>query len=111
MTLGNVVPSLIRTYVPIVVGSLLAWLVAAGVIPTPLGPDAEAGLVTAITAVAIGAYYTLVRLLERKFPQLSILLGSTKQPATYSPTGKGGYWTGQFADMGGDDYVGKHRAD
>lgn len=95
VTVSNVVPSLIRTYVPIAVGALLSWLVTAGIIPTPLGPDAEAGLVTALTALGIGLYYTVVRLLERKVPQATLLLGSTKQPAGYSTDGRGGYLEGQ----------------
>ena len=109
VTFASVVPSLIRTYVPIVVGALLSWLVSAEVIPTPLPEDAEAGMVTAITAVLIGGYYTLVRLAERKWPQATILLGSTKQPAAYSPNGKGGYVTGQTGrhrDLDGDGQAG-----
>lgn len=88
LVLGSVVPSLIRTYVPVGVGALLSLLVTTGVLPTPLPEDAAAGVVTAVTAVGIGAYYTLVRLLERWKPGFGVLLGSTQQPVDYAAGAK-----------------------
>lgn len=81
VTFASVVPSLIRTYVPVAVGALLSWLVTAGVIPTPLGPDAEAGLVTAITAIAIGLYYTAVRKAITAGKLAAVVMKANGQPA------------------------------
>lgn len=81
---GTVVPSLIRTYVPVVVGSLAGWLVSLGI---DLDANAQAGLIVGLTGLFTAAYYTLVRLLEKRFPWLSVLLGSSQMPAAYSPTG------------------------
>lgn len=75
--MSDVLVSLIRTYVPIGVGAFIAWLVTLGV---EVDATAQAGLVTGLTAVITAAYYTLVRLLEKRFPWLGVLLGSTKQP-------------------------------
>lgn len=73
--MNNLVVSFIRTYVPISVGSLLSWLATKG-----LEIDAEtgAGLIVFLTGVLIAAYYGVVRLLERQWPQLGMLLGSAK---------------------------------
>ena len=79
--MSNTITSLIRTYVPIVVGSLVAWLLTLGV---TLDPSAEAGLVTAGTGLLIAVYYTAVRLLEKRWPFLGVLLGSATAP-TYPP--------------------------
>ena len=82
--ISTLFPSLIRTYVPIVVGAFISWILTLGV---ELDESTEAGLVTALTAILIAAYYTLVRLLEKKWPALSVLLGSTRIPAQYTPDG------------------------
>lgn len=74
--------SLIRTYVPIVVGAALGWLIAAGVDVDPATRDA---LVAGIVGLTTAAYYGLVRALEARWPALGILLGSTKAP-TYGPS-------------------------
>ena len=84
LVIGAVVPSLIRTYVPVGVGALLSLLVTTGVLPSPLPEDATAGVVTAAVAVGIGLYYTVVRLLEQRYPAVGVLLGSTSQPVAYA---------------------------
>lgn len=66
---------LIRTWVPAGVGAFLAWLVTLGV---ELDPQTETGLLTGLTALAIALYYTLVRLLEAKWPAVGVLLGVPK---------------------------------
>jgi hypothetical protein len=76
------ITSLIRTYVPIVVGSLVAWLITLGVV---LDPTVEAGLITALTGVLIAVYYTVVRLLEKRWPALGILLGAATAPTYVKP--------------------------
>lgn len=65
-------PNLIRTYVPAAVGFVTSWLTARGV-----GVDAatQAQLIAAMTAIFTAAYYTLVRLLEERWPQAGVLLG------------------------------------
>lgn len=69
--------SLIRTYVPIAVGALIAFLATRGI---DIDANAQAGLITFVTAMLQGLYYLVARLLESKFPQLGFLLGSTKKP-------------------------------
>jgi hypothetical protein len=83
--LAQSITALIRTAVPGVVGLFLGWLAARGF---NLDPDTQAGLIAAVTAVAIAAYYALVSLLERKVnPAFGWLLGSAKVP-TYDATAK-----------------------
>jgi uncharacterized membrane protein len=67
--------SLIRTWVPIAVGVVIAWLTAHGV---STDPTVSAGFVAGFTGLLSGAYYALVRLLEAKFPFLGVLLGVPK---------------------------------
>lgn len=78
----NTVLSLIRTYVPVGVGALVAWLVTLGI---ELSDDARNGLVVFLTGLAIAAYYTIVRLLEKRWPKIGVLLGAAKQPEYVTP--------------------------
>lgn len=80
--MGDTVLSLIRTYVPIIVGSFVSWLVTLGV---ELDAVAEQGLIVGLTGVLIGAYYTIARVLEKKWPVFGLLLGSRKQPEYVEP--------------------------
>lgn len=80
--MGNYLLSLIRTWVPIVVGTLLTWLAASTHIV--ISEHSRAVAAAACVAVLSAGYYALVRLLERKVPQLGVLLGATVQPA-YTP--------------------------
>lgn len=75
--MADFVTSLIRTYVPILVGQLAAWLALKGV---QLDDAAVAGLVAFVGGAISAVYYLVVRLIEQKFPQAGILLGSTKKP-------------------------------
>lgn len=77
---------LIRTWVPAGVGAALAWLITLGV---ELDPQTETGLITALTALSVAAYYTLVRVLEAKWPAAGVLLGVPKRP-TYGHSGSTG---------------------
>ena len=76
----NILPSLVRTYVPIVVGYIIGWVSTLGV---HVDPDRKAALVAVVGAAASAAYYLLARLLERKVPSLTWLLGSSLQPVEY----------------------------
>ncbi len=75
--MNDTITSLIRTYVPIVVGALISWLITLGV---EVSAEAQTGLVVALTGIVTAAYYTIVRALEKKVPWLGVLLGSAKQP-------------------------------
>lgn len=78
-------PSLIRTYTPLLVAYLVGWLASLGI---TVDDDTQALITTGIGTVIAAAYYALVRVLERKWPALSVLLGSGQQPAAYSPDGQ-----------------------
>lgn len=80
--MSDTITSLIRTYVPIVVGSLISWLVTKNIV---VDEATATALVTAFTGLMIGIYYTVVRVLEKKFPWLGVLLGSRKQPEYTEP--------------------------
>ena len=74
--------SLIRTWVPIVVGSLISWLASLGL---DVGAQANTGLTIFLTALVIAVYYALVRALEKKWPVVGrFLLGSSRVPE-YTP--------------------------
>lgn len=75
--MNNFYTSLVRTYVPLVVGAVASYLVSKGI---DLDAEAQLGLITFLTAVLQGAYYLFVRLLEKKFPQAGILLGVASKP-------------------------------
>lgn len=77
-TIGDVLVSLVRTGVAIVVGAFVSWAVRHGA-------HIDAASATAyITPAAIAAYYAVVRLLETQFPALGWLLGIAKAPS-YTP--------------------------
>jgi hypothetical protein len=69
---NDIAHSLVRTLVPIIVGAISASVVGPYVDLQALD-DLLAGLIA-------GGYYTVVRLLETRWPGLSILLGSRRQP-------------------------------
>lgn len=73
--MNDFVTSLIRTYVPIGVGALAAWLTARGI---EVDAVTAQGLVPFLTAVFSGGYYLAVRLAEKKWPQVGWLLGQAK---------------------------------
>ncbi|HWT40288.1 MAG TPA: hypothetical protein VN081_03380 [Dongiaceae bacterium] len=75
--MSDFIISIIRTYVPILVGGLAAWLSLKGI---SLDSSTILALGTGLGGVFAALYYAVVRLLEKKFPQLGILIGSPKQP-------------------------------
>lgn len=86
ITAANYVPSLIRTYVPVGVGAVAAWLAVRGL---NLDAGTQAGATAALTGLITGAYYAGVRALETKYPALGVLLGHRAQPVypkTESPS-------------------------
>lgn len=81
--MNNFVISQIRTYVPIAVGYMMSWAVSLGI---ELDPETEKNITLALGALLSGLYYYIARLLERRWPQLGWLLGSSQQPAYKEPT-------------------------
>jgi hypothetical protein len=70
--------SLIRTYVPLLVGAVLGWLASITVLHAwivSLSTDEKSTVVTGATALLVAAYYGIVRFVETKYPKVGILLG------------------------------------
>jgi len=70
----NLLVSLRRTLVPVVVGFLISQAARAG-----LDIPAEE-LTGVLEALVTGGYYAVVRIAEQYAPALGILLGASKQP-------------------------------
>lgn len=71
---NDLVLSLRRTLVPVIVGFLLAQATRAGF-------DIPAEQLTGvIEALMTGLYYTVVRFIELKYPAAGIMLGAMKSP-------------------------------
>jgi hypothetical protein len=77
---GDTITSFIRTYVPVIIGAGIAWLVQQGI-----DIDGEA-LKAAGVAIAIALYYALARVLEKRWPVFGWLLGTPKQPTYQLPS-------------------------
>lgn len=69
---NDVLDSLKRTLVPIIVGMISASVVGPYV-DIPALDDLLAGLIAA-------GYYTVLRLVEVRFPSAGLLLGAARQP-------------------------------
>lgn len=78
MTNSNYVSSLIRTWVPVVVGSIVT--LAAKRYNVVIDDGTQAAAITMFTGLATAVYYAGARLLELKFPQAGWLLGLAKAP-------------------------------
>lgn len=72
MNSSDVLVSLRRTLVPIIVGSLTGSFLAPYV-------DPEA-LTTVVSGVISAVYYAVLRLVEGRVPAVGVLLGARKQP-------------------------------
>lgn len=76
----DLIQSWIRTAVPAAVGALIAWLAASGFeVPAEHVEAVVASLTAAITAI----YHGIVVMLQRRWPIVGVLLGSTRVP-TYA---------------------------
>ncbi len=87
---ATILPSLVRTLVPLVVGWVLSlWL--TGAVLGFFGIDAATAsdfLAQLATVLITAAYYSLVRLLEKYVgPYWGILVGWVKQPIAYAENG------------------------
>jgi hypothetical protein len=72
--MSDQVTSIVRT-----LSILIAGWVATTLADVGFGLDSEA-LASVIFGVAAGLYYLVARLLERRFPNAGLLLGSRNQP-------------------------------
>ena len=85
MNASDVVPSLIRTYVPLGVGLVLSYLATKGL---HLDTGTQAGLVSLLTVAITALYYTGVRLIETRYPAIGTVLlglGVKGKPAYLKP--------------------------
>ena len=69
--------SLIRTNVPVLVGTLIGWLISLGV-EVPEG--SETPLTAGLVALSIAGYYFAARWLEKRWPAFGYLLGTKAEP-------------------------------
>lgn len=94
--------SLVRTWAPIVAG----WLIGLPVAPALLGvlgvdtATARDVAATAVSSALAAGYYLAVRLLERRWPALGVLLGHAAQPTSYT-TAAGVRQVEGFRSVGG----------
>lgn len=72
--------SQIRTYVPIAVGFVIAFLVSNGVLDESTGQEATIAISTGLTAIASALYYFGVRLAAERWPWVGAFLGVNKAP-------------------------------
>lgn len=71
------VVSLIRTLVPVAVGTLLTWLAEHGL---DVPADQRGTVSLAGVGIVATGYYVLVRALEKRWPKLGALLGVPVMP-------------------------------
>lgn len=75
--MGDQITSIIRTVVPVIVGTAISWLARRGI-------DVDgAAIGQALTVIIIGAYYAAARWAEGRWARAGWLLGAAKVP-TYS---------------------------
>lgn len=84
----NVMPSVIRTGVPLVVGVGVSFAAAKGI---HVSPETEAQVVVLIGAAAASTYHWLVRLLEEHWPRFGWLLGLARSPEYRQGEGDSNY--------------------
>lgn len=80
--MNDLITSQIRTFVPLAVGALVTWLTTKGI---KINPTDASSIVPFLTAVFSGLYYSIVRILEIKWPKFGWLLGQAKK-LTYGET-------------------------
>lgn len=76
-SLSDTLIAAIRTGVPILVGSVLGWLVSVGI---ELDSATQTAVVTAVTGLSIAGYWLLATWLARRVPALGWLLGYPSAP-------------------------------
>ena len=74
--MNDYIVSMIRTWVPVGVGAFLTWLSTA----LEITDIDTATAATVATGIVISVYYGLVRIAEKRWPQIGILLGKKQAP-------------------------------
>jgi hypothetical protein len=74
---SDLLKSVIRTFVPVVVGLIISAVTLAGV---EIDDELRGSLLILIDGVFVGLYYTLIRWLEGKFPAFGWFLGLPAEP-------------------------------
>lgn len=74
MTVSDYLVSIVRTFVPAVVGYVIAVLTGLGIDVDPTA------LEVVVTGLVVGGYYALVRALEKVNPWFGVLLGWVATP-------------------------------
>ena len=78
-TINAQIISIIRTFVPVLVGQIITWLAAQGILDAT--GEISGLLISMLTLVFTTAYYAIVRLLETKVSsKFGWLLGVAKTP-------------------------------
>jgi len=90
MTLTDYLLSVIRTAIPAGWGALAAWLTSVGI---DAGAEANVGLTTGLTALAVAVYYAIVRAVEPKLPAFLrvLLFGAARKPEYAEPAQASSY--------------------
>jgi hypothetical protein len=84
VTLSDYLTSVIRTLVPILWGTALAWLVSVGVLDQAAAAHPGAGVGGFLVTLCVGAFYILARAAEPHLPPLlATLLFGRAQPPRY----------------------------
>ncbi|GHH67673.1 hypothetical protein GCM10017673_15060 [Streptosporangium violaceochromogenes] len=73
----DLILSWIRTAVPAAAGSLIAWLTTKGI---DVDAEEAAALILAVGGACTALYQVVVSTLQRRWPVVGVLLGSTKVP-------------------------------
>ena len=79
MTFSDYLLSLVRTWVPVAVGSALVWAGRRWGIVLPEDLSAQATVL--VTALVVALYYAAVRALEMRWPVFGRLLGRAVPPS------------------------------
>lgn len=71
--------SVVRTVVPLIVGTIVGWLATRGV------EVDRASLIAVVDPIVAAIYYALVRVIERRVPSFGWLLGVPGAPSYAVP--------------------------
>lgn len=82
MTLRDYLTSVIRTVVPTLWGTALAWLVSIGILDQAAADGPGVAVGGFLVTICVGAFYALARWLEPYLPTFlaALLMGSPKAP-------------------------------
>ena len=77
--------SILRTLIPTLWGSVIAWLISLAPVLDSVRDELE-GLGLVLAAVCIAVYYAIVRVVEPHIPGwlARVLLGSSRSPGLYA---------------------------